>query len=282
MSQEQIYLDQLRQILENGSEREDRTGVGTISIFGMQARYNVEKSFPAITTKKLYFKGVKAELLWFLEGSNDYKRLNELGSKIWDANGEADYWKPKAEFEGHVGRIYGVQWRDWINKDGKHFDQIERAIKIIKEMKEAENHPDSRRIIVNAWNVGELDEMALPPCHVMFQFYVDGDKLSLQMYQRSADMFLGVPFNIASYSLLLHMVAQVTDMRAYEFVHTIGDAHIYLNHLDQVEEQLSRDLKPAPKLRLNPEIKDIDDFTMEDIELINYEHHPRIKAEMAV
>lgn len=270
------FLNQLKEVLENGEWRGNRTGIRTKSIFGIQARYNLQEGFPAVTTKKLYWKSVKAELLWFLEGSRDYKRLNELGSKIWDANAEADYWKPKAEFEGDVGRVYGVQWRDWQDPDGNSVDQIKNAINMIK------NSPDSRRIIVSAWNPGELDKMALPPCHVFFQFYVNGDKLSLQMYQRSADMFLGVPFNIASYSLLLSMIAQICNLKPYEFVHTIGDAHIYENHVNQVKEQLSREPYDLPKLWLNPDIKDIDDFTMKDIKLKDYKYHPSIKAEMAV
>jgi thymidylate synthase len=270
------YLDQLKFVLENGKWKGNRTGVRTKGVFGLQTRYNLQEGFPAVTTKKLFFKSVKAELLWFLEGSNNYKRLNELGSTIWDANAEADYWKPKAKFDGDVGRIYGVQWRDWINPEGKHIDQIKNAIDQIK------NNPESRRIIVSAWNPGELDQMALPPCHIMFQFFVQGNKLSLQMYQRSADMFLGVPFNIASYSLLLAMVAQVTNLEPYEFVHTLGDAHIYENHIDQVKIQLEREPKDHPKLWLNPEVKDIDDFKMKDIKLLNYKHHPNIKAEMAV
>lgn len=273
---EQNYLAQLERVLETGQKREDRTGVGTISIFGMQTRYNLQEGFPALTTKKLYFKSVAAELLWFLEGSRDYKRLNELGSKIWNANAEADYWKPKAEFECDVGRVYGVQWRGWKKPNGETVDQIKDVIDKIK------NDPTNRRIIVSAWNPGELDQMVLPPCHAFFQFYVHEGKLSVQLYQRSADMFLGVPFNIASYSLLLTMIAQVTDLEPYEFVHTIGDAHIYLNHIEQVKEQLNREPYELPQLKLNEDIKDIDNFTMEDIKLVDYKHHPSIKAPMAV
>ncbi len=270
------YHDQLKYVLDNGNERIERTGVGTKSVFGLQARYDLSKGFPAITTKKLYFKSVVAELLWFIEGSNNYKRLNELGSKIWDANGEADYWKPKAKFEGDVGRIYGVQWRSWRAPNGQTIDQLKNVIEKIK------TNPYDRRLIVTAWNPGELDQMALPPCHILFQFYVSEGKLSLHMYQRSADMFLGVPFNIASYSLLLAMVAQVTHLEPGEFIHSLGDSHIYLNHIEHVKEQLNRNHYPLPKLWLNPEVKDIDKFTMNDIKLIGYKSHPAIKAEMAV
>ena len=278
------YLDALRQVLENGKDRKDRTGVGTRALFGMQLRFNMEEGFPAMTTKKLAWKSVVSELLWFIEGSNDERRLAEIlygtrdGSKstIWAANAEAGYWKPKAKFKGDLGRVYGVQWRKWKNFEGKETDQLKNAINLIK------NDPTSRRIIVNAWNPGELDSMALPPCHTFFQFFVADGKLSLQMYQRSCDMFLGVPFNIASYSLLLHMVAQATNLKSGEFVHTLGDAHIYHNHFSQVKEQLSRKPLQLPSLKLNPKIKNIDDFRMEDIELVGYESHPPIKAPMAV
>ncbi len=270
------YLDALGKVLEQGVDRPDRTGVGTRAIFGMQMRFQMADGFPAVTTKKLAFKSMTAELLWFLKGSRDVKELRKLGSRIWDANADADYWKPRAEFEGDVGRIYGVQWRSWRAPDGTEIDQLRQVIENIKQ------NPHSRRHIVTAWNPGELDEMALPPCHILFQFFVAEDTLSLHMFQRSCDMFLGVPFNIASYSLLLHMVAQVTDLRPGEFVHTLSDAHIYHNHFDQVEEQLSRTPKPLPELRLNPEVKDIDDFTMDDIRLEHYKHHPPIKAPMAV
>lgn len=273
---EKVYLDQLKQVLKKGKTRKDRTGVGTKSIFGMQGRYDLSKGFPAITTKRLYFKSVVAELLWFLEGSRNYHRLNELGSKIWDANAEADYWKPKAEFEGDVGRVYGVQWRSWQKPDGTTIDQLKDVIEKIKK------DPTNRRLIVSAWNPGELDQMALPPCHIMFQFYVNDGKLSLQMYQRSCDMFLGVPFNIASYSLLLSMVAQVTNLKPGEFVHTLGDAHIYNNHFDQVKEQLSRKPYKLPTLKLNNKIKDIDKFKVDDIKLVNYKYHSAIRAPMAV
>ena len=278
------YLDALRHILENGAEKKDRTGTGTKAVFGMQLRFNMKKGFPAITTKKLAWKSVVSELLWFIEGKGDERRLAEIlyGSRdkdkktIWTANAEASYWKPKAKYEGDLGRVYGVQWRHWKNPEGKEIDQLAEAINLIKE------NPSSRRIIVNAWNPGELEQMALPPCHTFFQFFVVDNKLSLQMYQRSCDMFLGVPFNIASYSLLLHLVAQVTNLEAHEFVHTLGDCHIYTNHISQVKEQLARNPLPLPKLKLNPDVKDIDGFKMEDIELVNYEHHPPIKAPMAV
>ncbi len=269
------YHDLLKYVLKNGVEKKDRTGVGTLSVFGQQMRFNMEDGFPAITTKKLAFNVLKAELLWFLKGSSDNNELQKMGCHIWDANSEADYWKPKARFPGDLGRVYGVQWRSW-QSNGKAIDQIKNVIDKIK------SDPGDRRLIVTAWNPGELDQMVLPPCHMFFQFYVNGDKLSLQMYQRSADMFLGVPFNIASYSLLLHMVAQVTNLKPYEFIHVLGDTHIYSNHVKQVREQLKRKEFKAPKLWLNPDIKDIDEFKMEDIKLIDYEFHPPIKASMAV
>jgi len=278
------YLDALKYVLENGTDRKDRTGVGTRAVFGIQLRFNMEDGFPAVTTKKLPWKSVVSELLWFIEGSEDERRLAEIlhGTKdsskttIWTANAEASYWKPKARFQGDLGRIYGVQWRKWKAPDGNEIDQIANAIKLIKE------NPTSRRIIVNAWNPGELQDMALPPCHAFFQFFVANNKLSLQMYQRSCDMFLGVPFNIASYSLLLYMIAQVTGLKPGEFVHVLADAHIYHNHFEQVKEQLLRKPFPLPKLWLNPAIKNIDDFKMEDIRLEGYQCHPPIKAEMAV
>ena len=270
------YLDALKYILENGVDRSDRTGVGTRAVFGMQMRFNLSDGFPAVTTKKLAFNSLKAELLWFISGSSDVKDLQKLGSHIWDANAEAPYWKSKARFEGDLGRVYGVQWRHWRTHEGREIDQLAQIIDRIKR------DPYDRRLIISAWNVGELDQMALPPCHVMFQFFVANGRLSLHMYQRSCDMFLGVPFNIASYSLFLHMIAQVTDLEPGEFVHTLGDAHIYLNHFDQIKEQLTRKPFPLPKLKLNPDIKNIDDFTMEDIELVDYKYHPPIKAEMAV
>ena len=278
------YLGALKYILENGADRQNRTGISTRAVFGMQMRFDMQNGFPAVTTKKLPWKSVASELLWFIEGSDDERRLAEIlhGTRdsgkttIWTANAEADYWKPKAKFQGDLGRIYGVQWRRWKSPDGKEIDQLANAINMIKE------NPTSRRIIVTAWNPGELNQMALPPCHAFFQFFVADDKLSLQMYQRSCDMFLGVPFNIASYSLLLHMMAQATDLKPGEFVHTLADSHIYHNHFEQVKEQLKRKPFPLPKLYLNPEIKNIDDFTMDDIKLENYEFHPPIKAEMAV
>lgn len=278
------YLDALRYVLENGTDRKDRTGTGTRAVFGMQLRFNMEDGFPAMTTKKLAWNSVVSELLWFIEGSGDERRLAEIihGTRdiskktIWTDNANADYWKPKARFEGDLGRVYGVQWRKWKSPDGKEIDQLQNAIGLIR------NNPTSRRIIVNAWNPGELDQMALPPCHAFFQFFVANGKLSLQMYQRSCDMFLGVPFNIASYSLLLHIMAQVTNLKPGEFVHTLGDAHIYHNHFEQVREQLSRKPFPLPKLWMNPNIKNIDGFKMEDIKLENYQFHPAIKAQMAV
>ena len=278
------YLDALKHILESGTDKKDRTGTGTKAIFGMQLRFNMKDGFPAVTTKKLAWKSVVSELIWFIEGSGDERRLAEIlhGTRdkdkktIWTANAQASYWKHKAKFEGDLGRVYGIQWRHWKNFEGKETDQLAEAIKQIKE------NPSSRRIIVNAWNPGELDKMALPPCHTFFQFFVADNKLSLQMYQRSCDMFLGVPFNIASYSLLLHLVAQVTNLKAHEFVHTLGDCHIYNNHFEQVKEQLARKPLPLPQLKLNPDIKNIDDFKMKDIELVDYEHHPPIKAQMAL
>ncbi len=276
---EKTYLDTLRLIMENGTDRDDRTGTGTRALFGLQMRFDMSQGFPAVTTKKLAFKAVKSELLWFLEASTDDNRLKELnGSEktIWTANAEADYWAPKAAFPGDLGRVYGVQWRKWKKPDGTTVDQIADVIEQIKK------DPNSRRLIVTAWNPGELDQMALPPCHMFFQFFVADGKLSLFMHQRSCDMFLGVPFNIASYSLLLHMVARATGLVPHEFVHSLGDAHIYLNHFDAVKEQLAREPLAPPALWLNPEVTDIDSFTMDDIRLENYESHPSIKAEMAV
>ncbi|MBI4162674.1 MAG: thymidylate synthase [Candidatus Aenigmarchaeota archaeon] len=273
------YLDALDYILKNGTDKPNRTGIDARIVFGMQMRFNMANGFPAVTTKKLAWKAVVSELLWFIEGSGNERRLREiLGSDktIWTANSEADYWKPKAKFPGDLGRIYGVQWRHWRAHDGIEVDQIARAIEKIK------SDPTDRRIIVTAWNPGELSEMALPPCHIFSHFFVADGKLSLLMYQRSCDMFLGVPFNIASYSLLLHMVAQVTGLQPGEFVHTLGDAHIYTNHFEQVKEQMGRNPLPLPKLWLNPEIKDINGFTMNDIKLENYQYHPPIKAQMAV
>ena len=280
---EKEYLNALKHVLEKGAVKNDRTGVGTISYFGMQQRYNLQDGFPAVTTKKLAWKAVVGELLWFLEGSGNERRLAEIthGTKegkvtIWTPNALAPYWKPKAKFEGDLGSVYGVQWRKWINYKNEVFDQVKTLIDGIK------SDPNGRRHILSAWNPGELHMMALPPCHILAQFYVNENKLSCQMYQRSCDMFLGVPFNIASYSLLTHMIAQVCDLEVGEFIHTLGDAHIYQNHVEQVKIQLDREPYLSPTIWLNPNIKDIDDFTMDDIRLENYQSHPPIKAEMAV
>lgn len=270
------YLDALQYILDRGVDRPNRTGIDTRAVFGMPLRFSMQDGFPAMTTKKLAFNAMKAELLWFISGSSDVKELQKLGCHIWDANAEADYWKPKAKFDGDLGRIYGVQWRSWQTADGRKIDQLAEAIRKIKD------HPEDRRIIVSAWNPGELDAMALPPCHILFHFFTSGNKLSLLMYQRSCDMFLGVPFNIASYALLLHMVAQVTGREADECILMLGDAHIYHNHFEQVREQMSRVPYSLPSIKLNPAIKDIDGFTMDDIELVDYQYHPAIKAPMAV
>lgn len=274
------YLDLLRDVYENGHDRRGRNGT-TRSLFALQFRYRFSspEEFPALTTKRLAFKAMASELLWFLEGSGDDKRLKELVGRdttIWTANAEADYWKPKARFAGDLGRIYGVQWRSWQTPHLKEIDQIKNVIESITR------DPNGRRHIVTAWNPGELDQMALPPCHILFQFFVVDNKLSLAMTQRSADMFLGVPFNIASYALLLAMVAQVTELEPNELVITFNDAHIYSEHFEAVEEQLSRAPLPLPKLKLNTNIRDIDKFTMDDIELLDYEHHAQIKAKMIV
>ena len=293
------YLRHLNHILINGEEREDRTGVGTKSIFGLQMRFDLRKEFPAVTTKRLAWRAVVSELIWFLEGSGDERRLAEIlhGTRdtdkktIWTANAEADYWKPKAKYDGDLGRVYGVQWRNWhtpVTLEKKQFKGIEytqannsvdQVTKLISDIKQ---DPTSRRHILTAWNPGELDNMALPPCHVMSQFYVNNGELSCQMYQRSADMFLGVPFNIASYSLLTHMIAHACDLKVGDFVHTIGDAHIYNDHIDQVHEQIKRDPLPGPKLIIDCNSKDIFDIKMEHINLINYQSHPPISAPMAV
>ena len=281
------YLNALHDVLNNGTVREDRTGTGTIGLFGMQQRYDLSKSFPAVTTKKLAWNACVSELLWFIEGSGDERRLREIlhGSRdsekatIWTANATASYWTPKAKFDGDLGRIYGVQWRNWLRGPGKGLpvDQLQQLIDGIK------NDPFGRRHIITAWNPGELNEMALPPCHCFAQFYVTADnKLSCQMYQRSCDMFLGVPFNIASYSLFTHMVAQVCGLGVGEFVHTLGDAHIYINHIEQVKEQLSREPLPAPTLWINPDVTDINNFTMKDFRLDGYNSYASIKAPMAV
>lgn len=284
----QVYLDLLKKVFEGGVDRPDRTGTGTRALFGAQMRFNMKDGFPAVTTKKLAFKAVKSELLWFLEGSSDNNRLKELSGTnetIWSANAEAPYWKKFAAHPGDLGRIYGVQWRKWQGTDGKPIDQLLNVIHRIKDREES----FKRRLIVTAWHPSELDyqeqevpRAALSPCHIMFQFFVVDDMLSLQMYQRSCDMFLGVPFNIASYALLLHMVAQVTGLKAHEFIHTLGDIHIYHNHFEAVQEQLKREPLPLPTLWLNPDRKDIDTFTMDDIRLDAYEFHSPIKASMAV
>jgi thymidylate synthase len=270
------YLKLLKDVLKNGNVRKDRTGVGTKAVFGRQLRFKMEDGFPAITTKKLFLKGVKGELLWMLEGSRDIKDLHKYGVHYWDSNANAEYWKPKAAFEGDLGRIYGVQWRKWQRPDGKTVDQLKEVIEKLK------NNPADRRMIVSAWNPGEIDQMCLPPCHILYQFFVADNKLSVMMYQRSADLFLGVPFDIALYAMLLHMVAQVTGLMADELIINFGDTHIYLNHFDQVKEQLGRKPYPLPKLWLNSRVKDIDGFTMDDIKLVGYKSHPAIKAEMAV
>lgn len=291
------YLNALLDVLESGTQKTDRTGTGTISLFGMQQRYNLRKGFPAVTTKKLAWKSVVSELLWFIEGTGDERRLAEIlhgtrdSSKqtIWTANARADYWTPKALYEGDLGRVYGVQWRHWQTPKTYHHPELDASITVVEETDQLlelidgiKKDPHGRRHILSAWNPGELKAMALPPCHCFAQFYVADGKLSCQMYQRSCDMFLGVPFNIASYSLLTHMIAQVCDLEVGDFVHTLGDAHIYLNHVDQCKEQLRRNPLALPTLWLNPEIKDITKFTMEDIRLDNYESHGSIKAEMAV
>jgi thymidylate synthase len=274
------YLDSLKFVLDNGAVREDRTGTGTIGVFGMQQRYDLTLGFPAVTTKKLAFKACLSELLWFLEGSCDERRLCEIlhgtrsASKktIWTDNAMSKYWLPNAEFIGDLGRVYGVQWRD--------FGGVDQVVELVNNIKK---DPYGRRHILTAWNPGQLEEMALPPCHCFAQFYVSANgKLSCQMYQRSCDMFLGVPFNIASYSLLTHMIAQVCGLEAGEFVHVLGDAHIYLNHVEQVKEQLAREPLPLPTLWINPDVKDIFKFTMEDFRLDNYQSHGAIKAEMSV
>ncbi len=261
------YLDMMRHVLEHGVPKQDRTGTGTLAVFGYQARYDLAKGFPVMTTKKLHLRSIIHELLWFLKGDTNVQYLHDNGVTIWDE------W---ANENGDLGPIYGAQWRSWRARDGRVIDQMARAIEQIKTT------PDSRRIIVSAWNVGELDAMALPPCHAFFQFYVAEGRLSCQLYQRSADIFLGVPFNIASYALLLLMVAQVTKLEPGEFIHTLGDAHLYLNHRDQARLQLSRDPYPLPKMKLNPKVTSIFDFSFADFELQNYQCHPHIKAPVAV
>ena len=276
------YLDQLQHVLDHGVKKGDRTGVGTISCFGLHARYTMADGFPAVTTKRLVWKSILSELLWFISGSDNIYDLKTYlkSNRLWDGNYE-DYLNRlgRDKNDGNMGRIYGVQWRQWKGANGKVVDQLQNAIDLIRE------NPESRRILVNAWNAAEIGtrDVALPPCHNFFQFYVAEGKLSLQMYQRSCDMFLGVPLNIASYSVLLHMVAKITNLIPHEFIHILGDAHIYLNHLDAVKEQLSRKPYPLPKLRIKDRGQtEIDHFEMDDFELINYQHHDTIRAEMAV
>jgi len=261
------YHDLLLHILNNGVKKEDRTGTGTLSVFGYQMRFNLEVGFPVLTTKKLHLRSIIHELLWFLKGETNINYLKENNVSIWDE------W---ADSEGNLGPVYGYQWRSWPTADGRHIDQIKQVLHQLK------NNPDSRRIIVSAWNVGEIENMKLPPCHAFFQFYVAEGKLSCQLYQRSADTFLGVPFNIASYALLTMMMAQVCGLKAGDFVHTLGDAHLYLNHLDQAKLQLTRDFRPLPQMKINPDVTDISDFKFEDFELLNYDPHPHIKAAVAV
>lgn len=261
------YLELLNHILNDGNDKDDRTGTGTISVFGYQMRFDLEEGFPLLTTKKLHLKSIIYELLWFLSGDTNIRYLNENGVHIWDE------W---ADEHGDLGPVYGSQWRNWKTGDGRFVDQISGVIEQIRE------NPTSRRLIVSAWNPGEIEKMALPPCHVLFQFYVSNNRLSCQLYQRSADVFLGVPFNIASYSLLTMMVAQVCDLRPGEFIHTIGDVHLYCNHIEQARLQVTRTPYPLPTMRLNPQVKSIFDFTFTDFELSNYQAHPHIKAEVSV
>ena len=261
------YLDLMQYVLDNGYKKEDRTGTGTMSVFGYQMRFNLEEGFPLITTKKLHLKSIIYELLWFLKGSTNVAWLQENGVRIWNE------W---ALENGELGPIYGYQWRSWSACDSKHIDQIAQVINSIK------TNPDSRRHIVSAWNVGQIDDMQLPPCHILFQFYVADGKLSCQLYQRSADIFLGVPFNIASYAILTMMIAQVTGLKPGEFVHTLGDAHIYTNHIEQVKTQLSREPRTLPVMKINPDRKNINDFVYDDFVLENYDPHPHIKGAIAV
>ena len=261
------YLQLLSKVLHEGLEKTDRTGTGTQSIFGHQMRFNLKKGFPLLTTKKLHLKSIVHELLWFLSGETNIRTLNEKSVRIWDD------W---ADEKGELGPIYGYQWRSWPSPDGKSIDQISNLIQKIKR------NPDSRRLIVSAWNPSDIGKMALPPCHILFQFYVNQNKLSCQLYQRSADVFLGVPFNIASYSLLTMMVAQICSLQVGEFIHTLGDTHLYLNHLDQAQKQLTRQPRPLPQISLNPEVQSIFDFQFEDFSLINYHPHPSIRAPIAV
>jgi len=275
------YHDLCRHILDNGVRKEDRTGTGTLSVFGYQSRYDLSKGFPIITTKKLHWPSIAHELLWFLSGDTNTKYLRENNVKIWNE------W---ADEDGNLGPVYGKQWRSWDTftlyeigpynaKRSDYEGTIDQIANVIEQIK---TNPDSRRLMVNAWNVGELDEMALPPCHFAFQFYVANERLSCQLYQRSGDVFLGIPFNIASYALLTYMIAHVTGLEVGEFVHTIGDAHIYTNHIEQVETQLKRDFKPLPQLKIKRQVADIDDFTFDDFEIVGYEAHPHIKGEVAI
>lgn len=257
----------MQHVLDHGTQKHDRTGTGTISVFGHQMRFNLEDGFPMVTTKKLHLKSIIHELIWFLQGDTNIKYLKENNVRIWDE------W---ADEQGNLGPVYGAQWRSWPTADGRHIDQIAQVIKTIKE------NPDSRRIMVSAWNVAEIENMKLPPCHALFQFYVADGKLSCQLYQRSADIFLGVPFNIASYALLTMMVAQVCNLKVGEFIHTLGDAHLYNNHIEQARLQLTRDPKPLPRMKINPDVKDIFEFRYEDFTLEHYEAHPHIKGEVAV
>ena len=261
------YHDLMRHVLEHGVKKEDRTGTGTISVFGYQMRYNLAEGFPLLTTKKVHTKSIIHELLWFLKGDTNIKYLKDNGVRIWDE------W---ADSNGDLGPVYGYQWRNWPAPDGKHIDQITQVIEMIK------NNPDSRRLIVSAWNVADINNMKLPPCHAFFQFYVADGKLSCQLYQRSADIFLGVPFNIASYAVLTMMVAQVCNLQLGDFIHTLGDAHLYSNHIEQANLQLTREFRKLPIMKINPDIKSIFDFTINDFILENYDPHPHIKAEVAV
>ncbi len=261
------YLDLMQHVLDNGTEKHDRTGTGTISVFGHQMRFNLQDGFPMVTTKKLHLKSILHELIWFLSGDTNIKYLKDNGVRIWDEWADAD---------GNLGPVYGAQWRSWPTPSGEKIDQISQIIQTIK------TNPDSRRIIVSAWNVADIENMALPPCHAFFQFYVADGKLSCQLYQRSADIFLGVPFNIASYALLTLMVAQVCDLAPGDFIHTLGDAHLYSNHIEQAKLQLSRDTKPLPTIKINPDVKNIFDFKFEDFTLENYNPHPHIKGIVAV
>ncbi|TAN03078.1 MAG: thymidylate synthase [Rhodanobacteraceae bacterium] len=263
----QIYLDLLRDVLENGARKHDRTGTGTYSVFGRQIRFNLNDGFPLLTTKKLHFKSILHELIWFLRGDTNVKYLHDHGVSIWDE------W---ADANGDLGPVYGKQWRSWETTDGRSIDQLKQVVDQLR------NNPDSRRIIVSAWNPADVDKMALPPCHALFQFYVANGALSCQLYQRSADLFLGVPFNIASYALLTHMMAQVCNLKVGEFVHTFGDLHVYLNHIQQASLQITREPRPLPRVELNPEVRDLFAFTGDDVKLVGYDPWPAIKAPVAV